>query len=947
MSDKVEIVGRRAKIDARSSSDPDGSALGYEWKLRSSPDDSASSLVMVEDVIATAVNTITNPDIDATVTVGDFLLFQGNTYEITNVTPAAFPVPGDVTVSGSPFTVGAVNETVWIFKSSSILHNDESIGTIDIDAVGQYMLRLRVWDGVLWSDPADILIDGREWDSILGEVIDGEYMWNYLSDVYSIVQEREYITEFFAGITQHAASTMLKALQVETGVSLENIQPYFYYRWMKIDSFVQETNFVDQMFTPAYGEISSDASVLPIAGDTVNLRIFDGSDVYVEEEYEFVAPATLVDVVNELNIWLSNLGYAITADSFTWGGADYITLNGSLAFEVLAGTAPIFTTGQNNWLYGLNGVKLDQRLYKIEGAGAHTLRDFQLEGHFLVVRGESYPILSVETDTTDSLPSIRLVLGKDLPDTTVLADLATWAIPGFFTSSELSWEDSLVFNADVLYMTLLTANDEEDEETARVVGVEGRKVGVFTSYPTNSYYSTVLASKVRRYSYHPLDDTVVRIPRLQEIIKEPEDLIYENNQYLIDYYRGQKCIIFDYFTPRDFTTAGSPIVPISIEDEVTELMWAEHVIVSNKQTVSDNFGARVYFDVDTYSDLDEVEYLSSVRGLWFIFSRGKTIENLKRGLYIFFALPFAEQAGTIEQIATGADSPYGRIFVRDDDEPNALRTYIYDKTLGIAVNPDTGSYFQVGDHVDQFTPLVEGIDVVDWISEPGWFGGMLSAPHFMDRSFYEVQKYHKWLIRIDSEAYTYQYQQSAEQFVDIWRPKYLLPIFVIYHKVLDEFTLTDEITFTANLSFVDVFCHEIPHLLDMGLILDDGDPPPPPPWDLDDVQFCPTDVIDVKIEWTAAWPPATWPTTYVPYPGAAPIPWPATPIPAFLDTSFFLDPDPDAPYPSPYPDPLGPAGVWPMAAPTLTGDEKGVWWYLDDTQWAGPPPATWTTIYPW
>lgn len=895
MSDKVEIVGRTAKVDARDSLDPDGSAVDYRWKLRRAPDTSAATFY-ADDGSTSAANQFDHTDIDATITPGDFLLFEGVGYEILIVTPGF-----NVTVDGTPFTVGATDVMARIFRSSSINYSNESIATILIDALGQYLIQLEVFDGLAWSDPTDILIDGREWDSILGEAISGEFMWNYLSDVYSAVNEKEYITEFFAGITQVAAANVSKALQVETGVSLRDIQPYFHYRWLQLDNVVKETSFTDQTFTPAYGEVAYQSvapNPVPAVGDTLQVRVYTGEDVYVDVTHTFDLSSGVIaaNAVAELNALFSSLSYPLTAGLLSHNGNDFYTLKGDVAFEIIGGTADqkMFRVGQTNWLLGDVGQKLDRALFWIHSTAVTgklegwTLRDFNLQGHFMVTRGSSYKILSAETEATDDLPYQRLVLAQDLPNLNPVVDFHNWAIPGFFTSQGVEFEDELVYNADLAHLTLAYGNSEEEVET-RVVGVYGNRLGVMTSYPTNPYYDAVLFAKVRRYSYHPVDEKARRIPRLQEIINNPDEILQENVEYLLDSFRGRSCVIYDYFTTKDWVSGGV-VVPISIEDKITEQLWAEQVVVSNKEIVSDNFGVRVYFDQETYEDLDEVEFLSSVRGLWFVFSRGKTIENITRGLYIFFALPIAEQDGTIEQIATDGDSTYGRIYVRDysEDGTGDLRTYLYKKSLGLAYNPQTGLPFGVGDTVEQFTPLVQGIDVKDWIKDPTWPGGFVGANHFMDADFMEVQKYHRFLVEIDSEAYTAEYLDSALRFIEQWRPRYLLPIVVVFHKVEDEIIIEEDILWELDLKFIDVFCQVTPYILDMGHLLDTG-------WVLDEQQFCPTDIIDVMFEWNPAVPPPT----------------------ATLDSIFFLD-------------------------------GKGPAWTLDDTSWAAVPfPYTtgWVTIY--
>ena len=127
MRDKAEIVGRVAKLDGRSSEDPDGSLLDYKWRLYDAPENSAGTLSFDDgstgattDVILQAdivpYHPVTDPD---GVDVGDFLLFEGTRYEVLSV------AVGQVTVDGNPFTLGATDVVGRIFKSGYLQYRDE------------------------------------------------------------------------------------------------------------------------------------------------------------------------------------------------------------------------------------------------------------------------------------------------------------------------------------------------------------------------------------------------------------------------------------------------------------------------------------------------------------------------------------------------------------------------------------------------------------------------------------------------------------------------------------------------------------------------------------------------------------------------------------------------------------------------------------------------------
>jgi hypothetical protein len=63
--------------------------------------------------------------------------------------------------------------------------------------------------------------------------VDGTFMFNVLSDFWSLVNDREVFPIVWSGISQSVASDFLRAFQVDRAKSISSVQPLFQTRWMK------------------------------------------------------------------------------------------------------------------------------------------------------------------------------------------------------------------------------------------------------------------------------------------------------------------------------------------------------------------------------------------------------------------------------------------------------------------------------------------------------------------------------------------------------------------------------------------------------------------------------------------------------------------------------------------------------------------------------------------
>lgn len=196
------------------------------------------------------------------------------------------------------------------------------------------------------------------------------------------------------------------------------------------------------------------------------------------------------------------------------------------------------------------------------------------------------------------------------------------------------------------------------------------------------YTPEELPLKVPRYPhiYRLPDQKIAKIPSLQNSIRN-ENLKY----YVID--------------GPDFIVNRAESL-IEFKDAPPENMWAK-VTYINEETPFFNFGYLIDY-VD--SSIKREDYLLNLQGLWFAFWQGARPEFIRRSLYLLFGLPVAVRNGVVLSRSETV------IEILHDD--NVIRTYSLPGQLNWLVD--------VGNYVERFQPLVDGIDVFDKVNLPGF-----------------------------------------------------------------------------------------------------------------------------------------------------------------------------------------------------------------------------------
>lgn len=218
--------------------------------------------------------------------------------------------------------------------------------------------------------------------------------------------------------------------------------------------------------------------------------------------------------------------------------------------------------------------------------------------------------------------------------------------------------------------------------------------------------------------------------------------------------------------------------------------WAEYTYVDNWADIENNFGLLIGLKKEDMDD-PRIDYLSSVRALWYAMWGGPTVSNIQLGAQVFFNQAFTEAKGTITEIEEAYSADEGRITIRDQDDPSQVRTYFYPMKSGLslAINPTAAPKrpYQEGDLVEAFRPLTKGVEVKDWVNSDGWWSTVLSGQDAVSRihSFQVV-------VDLDTVAFTDAFSRLSE-YIDRMKPAHTRVFMVGLKNLADSISPIDSL----------------------------------------------------------------------------------------------------------------------------------------------------------
>lgn len=243
---------------------------------------------------------------------------------------------------------------------------------------------------------------------------------------------------------------------------------------------------------------------------------------------------------------------------------------------------------------------------------------------------------------------------------------------------------------------------------------------------------------------------------------------------------------------------------VSFRDLPTrDKMWAPLCQI-DYQHVQQTFGALV----DAQSDVSTPSYLTRVQGTWFALTNGGAYGNVHTGLQLAMGLPVALADGVVLSANENRDS-LGRLVSRSmivagDDGVD----YVHDLRADLPLISWT---VNVGSRVTKFQPLSDGVEVLDFQSDPLWHQRFVGVN--------EMERWNSFGVFVALEALS-----SAGSVEDAIR--FALRIKPTYTKLVIRFLLT-----TSGREYLDpqddqMFA-EVPELCDE-LAFPRGEPPDDP-----------------------------------------------------------------------------------------------------------------------
>lgn len=257
-------------------------------------------------------------------------------------------------------------------------------------------------------------------------------------------------------------------------------------------------------------------------------------------------------------------------------------------------------------------------------------------------------------------------------------------------------------------------------------------------------------------------------------------------------------------------------------------LWSEISYLDNGEAIEGNFGVLVGVRRE---DLERVgsgiPYKSAVAGLMYALSNGPTISNLTLSAQILIGLPFAQNAGVIKEINPAFrkredGSPlYGRILVEGRDrfnQPTGVTNIyfypegrqIFDETneiwvaavpdfSGIALNPDTGVEYTIGDAVTQFAPLSKGVRIQEYLTDPNWVDLLVAQGNIAS----QIQKYHAFQVVVNSDFVTSVDVDLTAQFMKKVKAHYVRLVSALLKSLEDTVDIEDVLSFGRGQAFFD------------------------------------------------------------------------------------------------------------------------------------------------
>lgn len=267
-----------------------------------------------------------------------------------------------------------------------------------------------------------------------------------------------------------------------------------------------------------------------------------------------------------------------------------------------------------------------------------------------------------------------------------------------------------------------------------------------------------------------------------------------------------------------------PAGTFSASQPPPSLLWAEVTFFDNWDIIEANFGSLVGF---SYEELRKrgstIPYISIVSGLMYFLTSGKSLNDARLAAQVLFGLPFSRTDGILSEINTNykhredGSPEYSRLVIDETVLGQKTgRRYVYlvpygpqvvspltsewtstfPDLAGIAINPETGLRYEVGDRVKKYAILSNGVVFGDYISDDPTVKNYLPS----DTS---LEKYHSFTLGVYLDLVHDVDIDLAAEFLVKERLQHtkLVPVGILARE--DEVVIEDDVEFVWQFPFFD------------------------------------------------------------------------------------------------------------------------------------------------
>lgn len=728
------------RLDGRKSFDPEGGAITYLWRVVGVPETSLHSSSGADGMTLADVSGFVNKlytehaggSEPFPYNSGDALAFEG---VLATILSTGSDGDGDYfLLSESVLPAGLSLKGYTLYRQDLLLDRTTARPLLKPDVPGLYRIQLQVKDAALYSPWVSTLVNVLRKEAASGVVPDVGYLWRYLSDTWSLVPDAGRIETVWTAAYQVLGGETLRLWQAGAAKSLQEIPRSVTRRWLAYDLLMREP-FPEMSLCEARfaGVESEDLAFggLDFAGETLVLSVPGWSDLV---ELTLQAASTPKALAASLQALLREKDPRFSVVDIPQGifGARLL-LQAPFPFLVAAGTTALFTIGRENT--PLRGGSASRESAYVLQVDRSLYRRGLKAGDLIRVDGPSdVVVLSVASTVDvpgDLYPHQRIRTNEVIPP----GAGGNWSTLLKCTSPQMNFWGG---GATVLDPVILDTGDGLLRTTLRgMVEDQPSSIGVDLD-ATLANTLTAPGAAIRiwglyRRRHLPVSPRVRGIPTLQANPWEEKEeaILREFVDYEVVTWRGLPMLEFApaLFQPDD-------------QDVVVPRFWAEETILDNSERIEANFGLTV--GLHRTDVVEDVDYLSAVRGLRYALSRGPRLESLRVAAQILLGLPFAEERSLIVEIEDGFTPGRSRLLLQDKEDATIFRSYTYSQDLPLEVNPSTGLIYKVGDEVAQFAPLVAGVALLDHKKDPTWID-----PFLRQGLMTKLEAIHSYLVRVE------------------------------------------------------------------------------------------------------------------------------------------------------------------------------------------------------